>query len=274
MKISVLGCGWLGFPLAQQLLRLKHSVKGSTTTKNKLSILQQAGIESYQINLPNDLENSEVDTFWDSDILFLNIPPSRKNKDVIDLYPNLIKQIKSKVEDSPIEWVIFASSTSVYSNKNGLFSEQDALFGETSRDTGEAVLRAEYILMENASFHTTILRFGGLYGYNRHPIRYLAGKKDLKEPTKPVNLIHQDDCINIVKAVIEQGKKDEIYNAVSDGHPPRRTFYKSAAKHFDLKPPKFLNGKASNGERIISNKKLKKHLNYKFIYPNPLDHTA
>lgn len=274
MKISVLGCGWLGFPLAQQLLRSNHSVKGSTTTKSKLSILEQAGIEPYQIVLPGDLENSEVDSFWNSDILFLNIPPSRKDKDIIDHYPNLIKQIKTKIEDSPIEWVIFASSTSVYSSDNGLMEEQDALFGKTSRDTGEAILRAEYILMENASFHTTILRFGGLYGYNRHPVRNIAGKKDLKEPTKPVNLIHQDDCINIVKSVIEQDKRDEIYNAVSDGHPPRRTFYRSAAKHFDLEPPEFINGQASNGERIISNKKLKDDLNYRFIYPNPMDHTA
>lgn len=274
MNISVLGCGWLGFPLAQQLLRSNHSIKGSTTTKSKLSILEQAGIDSYQIELPGDLENSELDSFWDSDVLFLNIPPSRKSKDVTDFYPNLIKQIKTKIEDSPIEWVIFASSTSVYSSKNGLMEEQDALFGETSRDTGEAILRAEYILMENATFHTTILRFGGLYGYNRHPIRYLAGKKNLEDPTKPVNLIHQDDCINIVKTVIEQNKRDETYNAVSDGHPPRRTFYRSAAKHFDLELPEFKKGQSSNEERIISNRKLKEELDYQFIYPNPLDHTA
>lgn len=273
MKISVLGCGWLGFPLAQRLLRLNYTVKGSTTTKSKASILKQAGIDSYLINLPDDLQNKEINSFWDSKILFLNIPPSRKKTNEADYYPNLIKQIKLKIE-SPIEWLIFASSTSVYSNENGLYSEEDALFGETSRDSGEAILRAEYILMENASFNTTIIRFGGLYGYNRHPVRFLAGKKDLKEPTKPVNLIHQDDCINIVKSVIEQDKRDEIYNAVSDGHPPRRTFYRSAAKHFDLEPPEFINGQASNGERIISNKKLKDELNYRFIYPNPMDHTA
>lgn len=273
MKISVLGCGWLGFPLAQELLRMGHTVKGSTTTENKLSLLEQAGIEPYLLVLPDDLTNSESDSFWDADILFLNIPPSRNSSDIVDHYPNLIKQIKTKVENSSIKWVIFASSTSVYSKDNGLFGEQDALFGETSRDSGEAVLRAEYILMENGSFHTTILRFGGLYGYNRHPVRYLAGKKNLKDPTKPVNLIHQDDCINIVKTIIEQDKKDEIYNAVSDGHPPRRTLYDSAAKHFELEPPEFLDTQ-SNGERIISNKKLKHELNYSFIYPNPLDHTA
>ncbi|MEX2456187.1 MAG: hypothetical protein WD381_02690, partial [Balneolaceae bacterium] len=189
-------------------------------------------------------------------------------------YPNLIKQIKTKVEESSIKWVVFASSTSVYSNENGLIEEQDALFGETSRDSGEAILRAEYILMENASFHATVVRFGGLYGYNRHPVRYLAGKKNLKEATKPVNLIHQDDCVKIITSIIEQDKKDEIYNAVSDGHPPRRTFYRSAAKHFELEPPEFIEGQSSNGERIISNKKIKKELNYRFIYPNPLDHTA
>ncbi len=274
MKISVLGCGWLGFPLAQQLLRLKHTVKGSTTSKSKLSILKQAGIEPFLIKLPDDLENNEVDSFWDADILFLNIPPSTKNNNVIDLYPNLINQIKTKIEDYSIEWVIFASSTSVYSNDSGLIEEQDAQFGNTSRDSGEAILRAEYLLMEDATFHTTIIRFGGMYGYNRHPVRYLAGKKNLNDPAKPVNLIHQDDCISVVKTIIEKGKKDDVYNAVSDGHPPRRTLYISAANHFNLEPPEFKDDQTINGERIISNKKLKDELDYQFIYPNPLDHTA
>ena len=43
-KISILGCGWLGFPLAKALLSKGLSVKGSTTSSEKLATLEKAGI--------------------------------------------------------------------------------------------------------------------------------------------------------------------------------------------------------------------------------------
>ncbi|MEZ7854793.1 MAG: SDR family NAD(P)-dependent oxidoreductase, partial [Cyclobacteriaceae bacterium] len=31
--ISILGCGWLGLPLARQLVQQGHQIKGSTTSQ-------------------------------------------------------------------------------------------------------------------------------------------------------------------------------------------------------------------------------------------------
>mgnify|MGYP003615968040 CR=1 FL=1 len=41
MKISILGCGWLGFPLAQKLIETGYEVKGSTTSESKLEALKK-----------------------------------------------------------------------------------------------------------------------------------------------------------------------------------------------------------------------------------------
>ena len=38
-RISILGCGWLGLPLAKELLDRSFEVKGSTTSSNKLDQL-------------------------------------------------------------------------------------------------------------------------------------------------------------------------------------------------------------------------------------------
>ena len=38
-KIGIIGCGWLGLPLAKELISNNHKVKGSTTTEEKLKIL-------------------------------------------------------------------------------------------------------------------------------------------------------------------------------------------------------------------------------------------
>ena len=43
-KIAILGCGWLGLPLAKSLLSKGYKVKGSTTSESKLEILENAGV--------------------------------------------------------------------------------------------------------------------------------------------------------------------------------------------------------------------------------------
>lgn len=277
MIISILGCGWLGFPLGQSLLRFGHKIKGSTTTKSKYEILKKNGIEPYLISIPDTLNNPENDSFFESDVIFLNIPPGRGNPDVEDQYPELIQLVRDKIEsftgDTSIKRVIFAGTTSVYPADEGVFSEENSDISNTARPSGTAVLKAEQILLESSSFETVILRFGGLYGYDRHPIKYLAGRKGVPSPLKPVNLIHQDDCIKIIEEVLKKEAFSGIYNAVSDGHPPRKTLYESAAKHFDVQPPTF-DENSESINRVISNKKLKDELDYTFIYPNPLDHTA
>ncbi len=271
MTISVLGCGWLGFPLAQNLLSKGYTVKGSTTSKKKLKEIKHAGVESFLLNLPEQLEDEETKSFWDADILFLNIPPGRGNQEVEQDYSQLVQKIVAKAKSEGVKWIIFASSTSVYSPVGGVTKEEDAEPGSAARPSGEAVLKAEEILRKS-KLDSTIIRFGGLYGYGRHPVKYLAGKKGLSDASKPVNLIHQTDCLNIITEIIRQDKKNEIYNAVSDGHPPRKEFYKSAAQHFNLPEPEFESGEKQN-YRVVSNNKLKRDLGYTFSYPNPMDHT-
>jgi len=272
LKISILGCGWLGLPLGIYLARSGYIVKGSTTSTEKIKTIKQSEIEPYLLMVPDSLNNPENKEFWNSDILFLNLPPGRGNKNVEETYPCLIKTVADKISDSSIQWVIFASSTSVYPENGGIMDENDVEENNFSRPSGEAVYRAENVLKEYESFDCTIVRFGGLYGYDRHPVNYLAGRKELKEPEKPINLIHQDDCVRIISEIIGQQKKNEVYNAVSDGHPPRRTFYQSAAEHYGLEAPEFLENVPSSN-RVISNEKLKKDLDYFFIHPNPMDHT-
>ena len=49
MNIAILGCGWLGFPLAIRLLQAGHKVEGSTTSVMKLQELSEEGIGPHLI---------------------------------------------------------------------------------------------------------------------------------------------------------------------------------------------------------------------------------
>jgi nucleoside-diphosphate-sugar epimerase len=271
MKISVLGCGWLGFPLAQRLVSRNFSVKGSTTTQKKLSLLQQNGIESYLVNLPASFDDKSIEPFWESDLLILNIPPGRSDKESLERFPDTIAKLLDKAKDHAISWIIFTSSTSVYKETGGFTTEEDAKPGMATRPSGEILLRSEQ-LVKDSGIDYTILRLGGLYGYGRHPVNQLSGKKNLNGAARPVNLIHQVDCVNVIMEIILQKKRNEVYNVVSDGHPPRKELYQSAAKHFNLPLPSFL-PKEKKEYKIVSNEKLKRDLFYEFSYPNPMDHT-
>lgn len=275
MKISILGCGWLGFPLAQQLLRNGYDVKGSTRTQKKCKLLKANGVSPYKLSLPDDYPGCSDSSFWMSDTLFFNIPPDRKADDVVSLYSEKVNAVRESVENSgsQIKTIIFASSTSVYPRESGYYKEDDAGQEDSIRTSGKAVLRAEQILLESTQFETIVLRFGGLYGYDRHPVKHLSGRTGIPSPCQPVNLIHQDDCIRIIRHLLKSDIKKGIYNAVSDGHPPRNTLYQSAARHFEIAPPKF-DLQSESIDRVISNEKLKKDLDYSFIYPNPMDHAA
>ena len=271
MNISVLGCGWLGFPLAQRFLKSGHSIKGSTTTEKKIALLNQNGIDSYLIDLPASLNQKDLKSFLSSDLLFLNIPPNGIDKESKNAYQEVVRTVLQTAVKQKVSWIIFVSSTSVYDDHAGLVTEDDAKLDSESKKNAKLLLESEKIV-QSLGIDFTILRIGGLYGYGRHPIHYLSGRKNLEGALKPVNLIHQVDCLNIITEIVDQKKSNTVYNLVSDGHPPRKEFYESAAKYYKLDPPTFKSDPGSN-YKVVSNDKVKEDLNYSFSYPNPMDHT-
>ncbi len=264
MKISILGCGWLGLPLAKHLISQDFDVKGSTTSPEKRGTLRETGIEPYLIKLtPNLKHEDDTSSFWNSDLLFLNIPSRTKGVNITKYHPQQVQSVINEIKNSPVQRVIFISSTSVYPHLSGLVTEEDVVPGKASRNSGNALIKAERMLLNDPSFETTVVRFGGLIGDDRNPVAYLAGKKDLPRANAPVNLIHRKDCIAIITQIIEQNITGEVFNAVCDDHPSREEYYRSQAKqlNINIEPPVFERDN-ENRYKIVSNEKLKTTLNY------------
>ncbi|MDW8851638.1 SDR family NAD(P)-dependent oxidoreductase [Flavobacterium sp. MMLR14_040] len=267
-QISILGCGWLGLPLAKSLIAKRRSVNGSTTSENKLQILKDASINPYLVTLESESISDSIILFLaNSEILIIDIPPKLRgtNSDPSDsqrkIFVEKIKTLIPFIERSTVKKVLFVSSTSVYGDENALITEETTPNPET--ESGKQLLLAEALLQKNKNFETTILRFGGLIGEDRHPVKFLAGKENLESPDAPVNLIHQNDCINIIEEIIYQSKWNEVFNAVAPFHPTREEYYTQKAKEQGLVLPKFSNQK-SNIKKIISSEKIENSLNYHF----------
>ncbi|MEN2401989.1 NAD-dependent epimerase/dehydratase family protein [Flavobacterium sp. MC2016-06] len=267
-QISILGCGWLGLPLAKKLIEEGNSINGSTTSENKLSILKEAEINPFLVALESESISESITAFLTkSEILIIDIPPKLRgiNADSQDsgrkIFVEKIKNIIPFIENSTVKKVLFVSSTSVYGDQNGIITEETKTNPDT--ESGKQLVLAEAILQNNPNFETTILRFGGLIGEDRQPAKSLSGKENLENPDAPVNLIHQKDCIGVIQEIISQSKWNEVFNAVAPFHPTREVYYRQKAMDLNLALPIFKSEK-TNIKKVISSKKTEDILKYKF----------
>jgi hypothetical protein len=252
--ISILGCGWLGLPLAKELISKSFSVKGSSTSESKINTLEASGIDAFLIDIGK--RNYDSSEFLNSDILIIDIPPQ-----AVDDYVHLTK----KIEASKISYLIFISSTSVYPMINDRANEKTPV-------KDNKLTQTEDVFRRNENFQTTIIRFAGLLGYDRKPGNFFRNGKIIDNPEGVVNFIHRDDCIRIITEIIEQGVWNETFNACADTHPTRREFYTKEFLKAGREKPVF-NEDADNSYKIISNEKLKSKLNYTFKYPDLLNYS-
>ncbi len=264
-SISIMGCGWLGLPLAEQLIKKGFSVKGSITTAEKMEMLQEKNIVPFQIQVTETQISGDVTAFLQSDILIINFPPGRRG-DVIRHHTAQMRLLTKEILKNPVKNVLFISSTSVYPELNLQMYEDETRY--PSNTSGRALLEAERVLQAQKQFTTSIIRFAGMMGPDRHPGRFLAGKKNLENGRAPVNIIHRDDCIGVIVKLIEEKAWGEIFNACADVHPLRKDFYILAAQKLVLEPPEFVSGSTANF-KIVNSDKIKTTLNYTFKYADP-----
>ena len=273
-KINILGCGWLGLPLAKALIKNGFSVKGSTTSEDKMTLLQDVGINPFLISLESDgVSGNCTDFLKESEILIIDIPPKLRGNNAVNplesVFVKKMQHLIPHIEKSTVKNVLFVSSTSVYPEDNSIITEDSTLNPET--ESGKQLVVVEKLLQNNNNFKTTIVRFGGLIGEDRHPIPFLAGKRNLENPKAPINLIHQLDCIGIILRIICHTEQIEVFgetfNAVAPFHPSREEYYTQKAIDFGLELPQFNLESPTFGKTILSTK-VETVLGYTFVKPN------
>ena len=271
-KISILGCGWLGLPLAKSLLAKGYELKGSTTSESKLEVLKNAGILPFQIQLEkHQIIGNMEDFLKETDVLVIDIPPGLRRESSTSnemTFVNKVKTLIPFIEKSGVQKVIFVSSTSVYGDSFPIQEITEETTPNPDTESGKQLVIAETLLQSNEHFKTTVIRFGGLLGDDRHPINFLAGRTNVENPEAPVNMIQREDCIGIIEEILKQVQHDnwewnQTFNAVAPQHPTRKSYYHKKAEILNLPLPTFAEGSESKG-KIISSKKVETILGYSF----------
>jgi nucleoside-diphosphate-sugar epimerase len=254
---SILGCGWLGLPVAEKLIGAGRDVIGSTTRAARLATFKSLGIEGLLLRIDPGEESDWTPTpmtkrFFEAPTMLVTLPPEAALGD--EHFPSQIETVLSRRKAGT--HLVFVSSTSVYGAKQGRVDETSPL--EPESDSGRILAKVEARLSEAArekNFGLTIVRPGGLVGPGRHPGLFLAGRKNLKDPESPVNLVHQQDCADAIATLVMNEPpapgETRIYNLVSNRHPTREDFYTRAALAIGVEAPTFASATSESATKLV-----------------------
>lgn len=250
-KYLIIGCGWLGYPLAMRLLSKGAEVWATTTSSEKAKELESVGIKPVLVDWSRVVSGLDTLSEQGFDAWIATIPPGgRELSKSLELHTR-IAQFASQLG---ARRGVYTSSTSVYPDVERTVTEQDAM-----NDSLIGQLERTY---QNAFGNLAILRFGGLVGEDRNPVVHLARRDIFEKPLAPVNLTTQKDALDALELVLERSMLG-IYNVVNPEHPARYEFYAEQAVKRGLSLPIADSRDTSNG-KIVSSSKFQSDSGYAF----------
>ena len=275
LSVGIIGCGWLGKALATSLLEQGALVLATSSQQCNVEQLNELGIEAQQLLLPSNTKRLNQHEIFTQQCLVIAITPQFK-KGQTDYAIKVAQLVDAAKQRGVVQRIILLSSTAVYQRLEGLVDEntnlnlhEPSLVGLGSIEKEKILNTAEQTVL-NFYQQGSVLRLAGLVGPDRHPGKFLLAKRTLTNSTAPVNLIHQQDAVGLIMALLTTPSPKGIFNGVSDTHVTKALYYQAAAKSLGLKLTTFSVANTLDSTRIVSGYKAKEELDYSFIYPDLL----
>lgn len=251
-KITIIGLGWLGLPLAEKLQQQGWQVQGTkrTPTESSVKCVAFELTDFHMETLPSDL--------LDCDTLFINLPPSTCSP---TQYDSGIKRLVSAAILQNVAHILFISSTSVLPMKSGDFDESTEIPPENWLGNLEKWLLSQ-------SVHVDVLRLAGLVGKQRHPVFHLAGKSNLSGAEQPVNLVHLNDCLSAIYLLLSKPNGQRLFHLCAPHHPSKQAYYSEMARRLSLAPLHFSDENQPLVRKIVA-EKICTILDFCYQHPDP-----
>lgn len=144
--------------------------------------------------------------------LIFSLPPSKSAL-------NLVKNLEF---EKP---AVLLSSIGVYAKDEPIVSEAGRI-GESERSQLIYAIENEFLKMPKA----VVLRLGGLFDENRHPVKYILKNNSKPNGDELVNFVHIDDVCEAIHIMLKYTPEHKVYNVVDINHPTKRDYYTKVAK--------------------------------------------
>ncbi len=284
--ITIIGCGYLGKKVLQQLLTknlaAKKNVSAIVKTQKSQQCCSTMGVKSIAIDF-DDTDSIVSDAFKTRQALlyYFMPPPAQGQKDT--RVKHFIQQLKQP-QSPPPKKVVLISTTGVYGNCHGQWINEirplNPQFDRALRRVDAEQQFQSYCQEFNVPL--VILRVSGIYGPDKLPLQRIKEKTPIvrQEDSPYSNRIHSDDLVTIcIQAGLSETIKG-IFNC-ADGHPTTMyDYFIKVARANNLPEPPVISleqaetqlsaGMLSymNESRRIDNSKLLEIFNMRLRYPD------
>jgi nucleoside-diphosphate-sugar epimerase len=264
MRVLVVGCGYVGQPLAEGLARTGHEVFGLSRTPP--AFRESVTALECDMTRPEDLKR--VPTNFDA---VINTASSTKGgpEEYRAVYLEGNRSLLAHVRSPKYFWT---SSTSVYAQTDGSIVTE-ASSAKPAAETSRILRETEDVVLQAGG---TVLRVAGIYGPDRGHLfqQFLRGEARIHGGgARWLNMIHRDDVVGGIVAALERGAAGALYNLTDNEPVTERDFFAWLAQQLgrDL-PPLASESPLAGRKRGVTNKrvsnlKLREKLGYRLIYP-------
>lgn len=256
-KTLLIGCGYIGLPLALRLAEAGHEI--SAWVHSAASAESLAAHQFHRVISGNVADPRVWDSVLDDYDLVIHCASSDRGGES-DYEQVFLKGMLMINAHQARARKIFVSSTSVYRQAKGeVVTEKSPADPDTA--TGRVLRVAEKVAMDADA---TVVRSSGIYGPKRGVLfeKFRRGEAVIEgDGLRWINQIHQRDLVAALAHLIEAGTPGEIYNATDDTPVTYRDYYAWCGKFISQPMPPhgrvFTERKRGLTNKRVSNAKLR-----------------
>lgn len=230
MKITIIGCGYVGSAIAKLWSEAGHHLTVTTTTPAKISQLSSLASEVIL------LQGNDLDTMTKAiagrEVILFAVGAKQRDLDTyrqayLETAQNLVAAIQTT---DTVRQLIYTGTHAVLGNQAGEWVDEQCPYNPLN-ENGKILCQTEEIILslsaQSEQLKTCILRLAGIYGQGRELIKIFrswAGTTRPGDGKDYANWVHLDDIVQAIALACQQ-QLQGVYHLSSDETLTKREFY-------------------------------------------------
>ena len=235
MKITILGCGYVGSAAARLWKKNGHQVTVTTTTPEKVAQLSE--IAHQVVILDGNDTNAIAKVVQDRDVVLFSVGARRGDNYRQTYFGTATNLVTALQDNQTVKQVIYTGSYGILGDKKGAWTDETAPVAPANENSKILSQTEEILLSANsAQLKVCVLRLAGIYGQGRELIKIFKRSAGTNRPGKGTdysNWVHLEDIVNGIE-LARLKQLAGIYHLNSDEILETREFFRRLFEVYNL----------------------------------------